>query len=91
MLAKEKLVEWLLVLPLLLQPVVPHISSLTRHISCHVSSLQQAGPRHYISELLLETDVKDEYMIIGRFEIIAILYTSFSVTSERGCVQDQVP
>jgi len=44
MLAREKLVEWLLVLPLLLQPIVPHISSLTRHISCHVSSLQQAGP-----------------------------------------------
>jgi hypothetical protein len=42
--------------------------------------------RHYISELVLETDVKDEYMIIGRFEIIAILYTSFSVTSERGRV-----
>jgi hypothetical protein len=47
--------------------------------------------RHYVSELVLETDVKDEYMIIGRFEIIAILYASFSVTSERVCVKDQVP
>jgi len=47
--------------------------------------------RHYVSEPVLGTDVKDEYMIIGRFEIIVISYTSFSVTSERVCVQDQAP
>ncbi len=40
--------------------------------------------RHYVSELVLETDVKDEYMIIGRFEIIAILYASFSVIRNVG-------